>query len=83
MCDQNRQPETAEQRKLLPGVAHLLDEPETAVQSGEQAGMQAEVHHPLEMSVGGIFGVGGSVPADRHRSGVGIQWRSWPELCSS
>ena len=73
MGDQNRQPEAAEQRQPVPWMAHLLNEPETAVQSGEETGMQAEIHHPLEMAVGGIVRVGGAVPADRHSDGQGCE----------
>ena len=51
---------------MAPGVPHLLHKPKAAIDSGKPPGMEAEIHHPVEMPVGGIVRIGGSVPAERH-----------------
>ena len=51
---------------MAPGVPHLLHKPKAAIDSGKSPGVKAEIHHPVEMPVGGIVRIGGSVPAERH-----------------
>jgi hypothetical protein len=51
---------------MAPGVTHLLHKPKPAVDSGKCPGVKAEIHHPVEMPVGGIVWIGGPVPAERH-----------------
>jgi|TARA_B100001059_G_scaffold74556_1_gene72137 hypothetical protein len=51
---------------MAPGVTHPLHKPKPAVDSGKCPGVKAEIHHPVEMPVGGIVWIGGPVPAERH-----------------
>ena len=50
---------------MVPGVPHLLHKPKAAIDSSKCPGVEAEIHHPVEMPVGGIVRIGGSVPAER------------------
>ena len=68
MHQQQGQPAQAEPGQVAPGMAQLLHHPQTAVDGGIQGPVQGEVHDSIEVAIQGIFGVGGSVPADRHRN---------------
>ena len=34
---------------MAPGVPHLLHKPKAAINSGKGPGVEAEIHHPVEM----------------------------------
>ena len=66
MDQQCQEPSAREPTQAAPGMADPLHEPDATVNSGEDTGMQRQVHHPLEMLVCGITRIGRSVPANRH-----------------
>ena len=51
-------------------MAHLLQEPDAAVDGGKKTCVKAKVDDPLEMAIGRIVFVSGSVPANRDLFGV-------------
>jgi len=52
-----------------PGMPQILNHPKAAVEGGKECCMERQIDDSLEMSVGGVFGIGRAVPTDRHGEG--------------
>ena len=57
MHSQSDKPQASENTEMVPGMADLLQEPEPTVHGGEHHGVKREIHHAVEMPVGGMRGV--------------------------